>query len=105
MSRRDLVCQAIKDCRVIEFLYKGQLRTVEPYVVYPHYDRKSRVTTWKFEGYSIGYSESGTEPSWRAYTIDEMTDLTIRHETFRASCTCYEPNATRYREACCKLLN
>lgn len=69
--------QAIQSKKLVEFMYSGHLRVVEPHVL----GVNSGVT--QLLGYQVGGdSSSGSIPEWRRFDIPKMSDLSISSESF-----------------------
>lgn len=74
----DLICEAIRQRKIISFYYEGGKRIVEPYTF--GYDRKDKP---KLRAYQIkGYSSSGKPEGWKLFEVDKVSDIHILNETF-----------------------
>jgi len=100
MTAAEKLCSAIRDTRIVEFGYNdAQDHRVEPYVVW-----EDGQDNWQLGGWSLGYSETQSDPPWRTYTISDIRGVvTITTETFTGLRDGYDRNADRYAEACCKV--
>jgi len=78
---RDLLAGAIRERRIVSFVYQGQPRTVEPHacgVVAPDGEPV-------LHGYQIaGGSTSGQLPGWRTFAITKITELAVTETPFDA---------------------
>jgi predicted DNA-binding transcriptional regulator YafY len=71
------IIQAIRSKNLIEFIYGGHKRVVEPHVL----GMKDGMT--QLLGYQIGgSSSSGGIPEWRRFDLPNMSGLKIRNELF-----------------------
>lgn len=69
--------QAIQSKKLVEFMYSGHLRVVEPHVL----GVNGGVT--QLLGYQIGgTSSSGGIPEWRRFDIPKMSGLSVCNESF-----------------------
>lgn len=76
-----IICQAIREMRVLTFYYDGHVRTVEPHV--------HGITTAGNEAlrcYQIGGgSRSGTISDWRLMVVEKISSLTITQQKFSSA--------------------
>ena len=73
---QDIIADAIENRWVIQFIYEGQLRIVEPFVLGLHKDTGNLV----LRSYRVGgYSKSKKSPPWRLFKIAPVsyTHLTL----------------------------
>ncbi|MBU4273652.1 MAG: WYL domain-containing protein [Planctomycetes bacterium] len=98
MTTRETLCSAVRSRHIVEFSYAGKSRTVEPYVVW-HDDKDE----WQLGGWSISYSKSGTNPSWRCYNVSAISNVTITPNTFTGVREGYNSDSDRYSKACCRI--
>lgn len=69
--------QAITSKSLVEFLYSGHIRIVEPHVL------GVNGGTTQLLGYQVGgSSSSGGIPEWRRFDLPRMSGLKIRNESF-----------------------
>lgn len=77
-----LICDAIRDKRLLQFQYHGYLRIVQPATY--GLDENGRKT---LRAYQIrGKSSTGHLPKWRVFHESDMSDLSVLDESF-----CEEP--------------
>ncbi|MGH0029425.1 MAG: WYL domain-containing protein [Myxococcota bacterium] len=82
------ICAAIARRQVVEFVYSGTLRTVEPYT-----HGYSSAGNEVFRGYQTGgLSKSGRQQGWRLFRVDEISALRATGETFQPNRSDYNPN-------------
>ena len=72
------ICRAVLERRIIEFTYKGTLRTVEPHMVAFNKNGELTLSAW----FLHGSSESREGPGWRAYLLSEISNLALAETTF-----------------------
>ena len=73
------VVRAIKERRVVTFLYEGFVRTVEPHVYGVHKDSGNELLS----GYQIaGLSHSSQRPGWRLFRLTEVRAFTVTEKVF-----------------------
>ncbi len=90
-STRDLLIQAIRERRVLTFVYKGHARVVEP-----HAFGVSAKGEAVLHGYqTAGGSASRPPPGWRTFSIAEIRDLALGDKTFPGARDGYSPNELR----------
>lgn len=78
-SARDALVTAIRDRRVVTFVYQGRERTVEPHAC----GIASATSEAVLHGYQIeGESASGTPPGWRTFAVDKITALAVTGKSF-----------------------
>lgn len=77
-SAQDELARAIRELRVITFVYEGHSRTVEP-----HACGLARSGESVLHGYQTeGGSASGTVPGWRTYAVDKIESLRVTDTRF-----------------------
>ena len=76
MSIQHILCEAIKTKSLVQFLYDGTIRKVEPHMVAHTQDDNIALSGW----YIAGYSESHGGHGWRTYLLSEISHLTILEE-------------------------
>ena len=77
-QRRDLICQAITNRKIIEFDYHDQRRVVEPYQC-----GIGIKDNWQLSGFQVeGKSASNPKLGWRKFLLADMSGLKITENTF-----------------------
>ena len=101
MSERDVICQAIREKRLLQFLYDGEVRVVEPHQL--AYNEKSNLALSAY--WVHGYSESGdTSNRWREYFVEQMGGVTALSERFKGPRNGYRKTPNKnYHSAVCEL--
>lgn len=91
ISTRDLLIQAIRERRVLTFVYRGHARTVEA-----HACGVSSKGEAVLHGYqTAGGSASRPPPGWRTFSLAEIRDVALGAETFPGARDGYSPNELR----------
>jgi len=72
---KDLLIKAITERKVLSFIYKGQLKIVEPFTLGIHKDTFNLLlSAWYLEG----ESDTTEEPDWRLYTVSKIEHLEVK---------------------------
>ena len=75
---QDILCDAIKNRRLIKFCYEHSMRVVEPHMVaYDEYEHLT-LNAW----FLRGHSESDEGQGWRHYLVSDISQLEVLPETF-----------------------
>ncbi|HZH04143.1 MAG TPA: hypothetical protein VEY30_10180, partial [Myxococcaceae bacterium] len=86
--------RAVREHRVVVFVYDGLLRTVEPHVY--------GITTAGYEALSgyqtAGFSHSSAHPGWRMFRGDAMNDLAVTPYRFAHTRPGFNPNDRIFAE-------
>jgi hypothetical protein len=90
-ATRDLLLQAIRERRVLTFVYRGHARTVEA-----HACGVSTKGEAVLHGYqTAGESASRPPPGWRTFSLAEIRDVALGAETFAGARDGYSSNELR----------
>lgn len=80
-SQRDrLIRQAIREKRLLRFLYTNKVRIVEPHD-YGVQKGKVRLLSYQIGG----ESNTGALPAWRWIDVDRMSDVQVEERHFKGS--------------------
>jgi predicted DNA-binding transcriptional regulator YafY len=94
-----LVCQAIRERRVLRFYYDGGTRDVEP-----HCHGFSKDGNELLKGYQAsGFSQSGERFGWKTFRLDLVRALIVSDAAFPGARPGYDPNDARIFEVHCRL--
>ncbi|HEY3043711.1 MAG TPA: hypothetical protein VGJ39_06785 [Vicinamibacterales bacterium] len=94
-----LVCQAIRERRLVRFYYDGGTRDVEP-----HCHGFSPDGNELLSGYQVsGFSRSGQRFGWKMFSIDAIRALIVSDEAFAAPRAGYDPNDVKISNVHCRL--
>lgn len=78
LTTGERLVRAILDHRIVEFVYQGHRRTVEPYLLGLHEAGEPVLL-----GYQTGgTSQSGEIPGWRSFITTAMGDVDLTQDTF-----------------------
>jgi predicted DNA-binding transcriptional regulator YafY len=95
MSTAGTICQAIEQMRILEFRYKGTLRTVEPHTL--GYSKRGILTlcAWQLAG--------GSAEAWRDFHVDLIDALALTAEHFDGPRPGYNPCPTTLTNLVCTI--
>ena len=85
---KEIITEAIENKKVIEFEYKGDLRIVEPFVIGVSSTGKDSLRAFQVDGNSTDSSSF----SWKLFTVDKISNLSISKENFTSQREHYNPN-------------
>ena len=95
MSQKETLREAIANKRIVEFSYRGETRRVEPYVLW-----RDRSGVLQLDGWSVGFSESESNPPWRNYNLSKIgKDLIATKDVFDGRRAGYNPKSKKYRRS------
>lgn len=81
------IARAVREHRVVVFLYDGLLRTVEP-----HAYGQSSAGHELISGFqTAGFSSSSEQPGWRLFRVDRMSAFAPTPYTFEHTRTGFNP--------------
>jgi hypothetical protein len=78
LTNGERLVRAILDHRVVEFIYQGFRRTVEPYLLGLHEAGEPILLGYQ----TAGASQSGEIPGWRSFITTAMGDVDITDRGF-----------------------
>jgi len=74
----NIICEAIRERKFLQFYYDGGIRVVEPYAY--GYGKNGDL---KLRAYQVsGYSSSGQVEGWKLFNAGKITDIQIFNERF-----------------------
>ncbi len=89
------ICEAIRDKRVLRFIYNAKVRTAEPHAL--GYDRDGDLTL-------SAWLLTGTKPAgWRDFHVAKLSGLTITDARFERPRPGYTPNDSTLERIVCRL--
>lgn len=98
MGEKDLICEAIRCKKLLQFSYGNHLRVVEPHIL-----GKDSAGHDVLSAYIVrGYSESGKQPYWRFYLLSDLKALTRSTRPFGPR-KGYNPKDPRMMKVYCRL--
>lgn len=95
MAWIDEIRSAIEGMRLIEFQYKGTWRKAEPYLL--GYNQKDHLCLSAFQ------IEGGSGYSWRAFLVNEISNLNVTDDEFHTIRDGYNPNDSTMNRVICAL--
>jgi hypothetical protein len=99
MHTSDLICEAIRCKKLLQFSYGNHTRVVEP-----HLFGRDSAEHDVLSAYLVrGYSESRQKPYWRFYLVSNLTLLTMLDERFPGPRKGYNPRGQRMLKVYCCL--
>jgi hypothetical protein len=70
--------KAIAEMRLVQFVYKGEIRIVEPHMLARNQQDHLSLSAWWIDG----FSRSGAVPNWRQYLLTEISSVEVLTGTF-----------------------
>jgi hypothetical protein len=94
-----LVCQAIRERRVVRLHYDGGTRDVEP-----HCHGFSKDGNELLSGYQVsGFSRSGQRFGWKTFRLEEVRAMTLSGNVFAGPRPGYDPSDIKISHIHCRL--
>jgi len=94
-----LVCQAIRDRRIVRLFYDGGTRDVEPHVHGVGKDGSELL-----RGYQVsGYSQSGEQFGWKMFKLDRIRAFSVTDRVFASPREGYVPDDPTMSIVHCRL--
>jgi len=90
----DIIIEAIKNRKLLEFYYKNHHRIVEPHTLGISSKGNENLSAFQIDG----TSESIVVPDWGLFTIDKIVDLKILNESFLGTRPKYSKGDSRMIE-------
>ncbi len=98
MTSEDLLCRAIRERRLVSFVYEGtspSRRTVEPHIIGRSREGHLLLSGWQRTG--------GSGEGWRNYHVPTMSDLAASDERFAGPRPGYNPDDDTFARILCGL--
>jgi hypothetical protein len=92
-----LICDAIRERRLLRFIYEGYERVVEPHLYGINTANHEMLSGWLV----AGWSASKPEPGWRNYLVQEMHDIHVLATPFEPAREGYNPDDRGLRQVYC----
>jgi hypothetical protein len=94
-----LVCQAVRQRKVIRFHYDGGTRDIEPHIHGTGKDGEELL-----RGYQVsGFSRSGQSEGWKTFRLDEVRAMALTDRVFASPRIGYEPDDPLMSSIHCRL--
>ena len=87
LTTGERLVRAILDHRVVEFVYQGYRRTVEPYLLGLHEAGEPIMLGYQ----TAGASQSGEIPGWRAFITTGIGEVEITNSSFAGPRSDFNP--------------
>src|SRR6185437_7755985 len=97
-SMNIVLCDAIRERRLVRFVYAGYERIVEPYTYGTTREGRELLMGWL----ARGWSSSVTAPGWRTFHVDEMHDVAATAESFAGWRAGYRGGGRRFANVYCQ---
>jgi hypothetical protein len=80
--RNPLICQAIKNRRLLHFYYKLDARTVEPHAYGITREHDEVLRAYQLAGGSRSKVKSRKYTGWKVFRVEDISRLTVLQQTF-----------------------
>jgi WYL domain-containing protein len=87
LTNGERLVRAILDHRVVEFVYQGHRRTVEPYLLGLHEAGEPLLLGYQ----TAGASHSGEIPGWRTFITTAVGDVEVTDRSFAGPRSDFNP--------------
>ncbi|MDD1622752.1 MAG: hypothetical protein LUQ11_14845 [Methylococcaceae bacterium] len=94
-----LICDAIRDMKLLQFLYHGQLRIVQPATYGLDENGRKALRAYQIRGKSA----TGHIPKWRIFHESDMSALAILDEKFSGEPPGYVRGDKWFSDILCQL--
>ncbi|GER00902.1 hypothetical protein JCM17845_15250 [Iodidimonas gelatinilytica] len=93
--KRDIICEAIRNQKLLSFMYSGTRREVEPHLLGYDSDGDLTLRAWQRSG--------GSGKDWRLFQVTKISGLVITPEVFERARPKYNPNDKAMVRIVCRL--
>ena len=90
-----LICDAIRERKLLSFLYQGKRREVEPHLLGYDSDGDLTLSAWQLSG--------GSGQGWRDFHVSKLSGPTKSLTRFLGARPGYNPNDRTLRQIVCRL--
>ena len=98
-QKRDLLCRAITEKRLVQFKYDGRSRIVEPFCC-----GISTAGNYVLRGFQIRGSDKTKPLCWRLYELSEISQMSITQHSFKGKRQDYNPEDSTITEIFCRIV-
>lgn len=98
-QKRDLLCRAITDKRLVQFKYDGRSRIVEPFCCGISTDEN-----YVLRGFQIRGSDKTKPLCWRLYELSEISQLSVTQHSFKGKRADYNPVDNAINKIFCRMV-
>ncbi len=92
---QDTICNAIREQKLLSFMYSGRRREIEPHLLGYDSDGDLTLSAWQLEG--------GSGRGWRDFHVSKLSGLTIGLTGFSGARQGYNPNDETIARIVCRL--
>ncbi len=96
---KNIICEAIKNRKLLEFYYDGHHRIVEPFTLGVSHKNNDVLSVYQVRG----GSESGSSNPWRLFNLEEIENIRISDEFFAGSREGYRKGDPRMSVIHCEI--
>lgn len=96
---QDVICQTIREKRLLTVLYKDLERVVEPYLLYESKAGKLVLHSWQVDG----EYEKTPPPDWCNMSLSDISSVTAMDRTFDQPHPDYNPESSRFHRVICRI--
>jgi hypothetical protein len=89
----DVICEAIKEKRIVNFTYEGKLRSVEPFLLGMSTKDVLTLSGWQLSG--------GSGVGWRDFHRGKMSNVTLTPQHFSGVRSGYNPHGGSFHSVVC----
>lgn len=93
------LCDAIRDCQIIEFQYSGGYRLAEPHCYGVSHENYELLRVYQIGG----HSQSGQPVGWKLLRLDQLSHLSLTNTTFTVPRPDYNPEDKAMASIHCQL--
>jgi hypothetical protein len=97
-EKKDLLCRAIADKRLVQFKYDGRSRIVEPFCC-----GISTAGNYVLRGFQIRGSDKTKPLCWRLYELSEISQMSVTQHGFKGNRHEYNPLDSSMTEIFCSI--
>jgi hypothetical protein len=97
-EKKDLLCRAIAEKRLVQFKYSGRSRIVEPFCF-----GKSAAETFVLRGFQIRGADKTKPLCWRLYELSEISQLNITQHNFNGKRSDYDRRDPSVTQIICSI--
>jgi len=95
----NIICNSISEKQIIEFVYDGEIRIVEPFCYGVSTSGNEVLSAYQVGG----YSSSGNPDGWKLYRIDAISTISEHGMKFDGNRPNYNPNDNRMTNIYCNI--
>jgi hypothetical protein len=97
-EKKDLICRAITERHLVQFMYNGRSRIVEPFCC-----GIGTTGNYVLRGFQVRGSDKTKPLCWRLYELAEMSQMSITQHSFKGNRQEYSPEDSAITEIFCRI--